>query len=454
MEEAILCACGCGEVVPASTSSMPRKYVNDSHRWRANKRKQAGKSLDGSDLKDPPISDMSDVPVAPPGEEPLTLDAAVARAEVKDIERANAAEARKLLAAESRMRRYEAVLTDCLTSYEPTPLVRPFDHGSASSEIEWSVVLSDWHVGQQTTLEQTGGIYQQDVATTRKQVAKLWRALSLLHEIESKTYSLPVLHILGLGDFIENDDMRPSQHREIESVMTVQVVQAFDLLVWFIRQAMTIFPRVELDMIGGNHDRTGRNRGNAGLGELDYTDTMAYLLGAFIERVLADDIASGRLKLTNWTTFFGYKEIAGAKVVFEHGSSMKWGGGYGGVPWYSVTQAGPKYAQMLGGADIVAFGHGHQPAVVPGAAGGQWIVSNGSLPGSSTYVQAGFKKVTRPIQWLLQHHADLGLVGWKPLYADVKEQHIVRSVWDDVEAYTALASNKTPILTDPEAEEA
>lgn len=428
------CECGCGEYVEG------KRFVNYKHGDRARSRRYRAERK----------NDLSEV-VLPPGGEGLSLDEAVSQAADRDIQRANVAEARKLLAAESRMRRYETVLADCLTSFDPTPLVRPHEHGSKKSEVEWSVILSDWHVGQKTTLEQTGGIYTQDVAITRKQVAKLWRAISLLHEMESKTYALPILHILALGDFIENDDMRPSQHREIEDILTVQVIQAFDLLVWFIRQALQIFERVEVDMIGGNHDRTGRNRGNAGLGELDYTDTMAWLLGAFIERVMDEDIKSGHLKMTNWTTFFGYKKIADAKVVFEHGSSMKWGGGYGGVPWYSVTQAGPRYAGMLGGADIVAFGHGHQPAVVPGAAGNQWVVSNGSLPGSSTYVQSGFKKVTRPIQWLLQHHEGLGLVGWKPLYADVPEQHIIRSVWEDVEGNTALASGKEAIPYDPAA---
>lgn len=431
------CKCGCGEEF--DPSSPLQQYVDKKHRKRANDRRyrQSQKRT---------VEDAVVLP--PPGDDELTLDEAVRLAEEKDIQRQNTAEAKKLLAAESRMRRYTHVLTSVLQTHDPTPLVLEPHRHDHESTIEWTVALSDWHVGHKMRLEESGGIYYQDIATTRKQVAQLWRALSLLHEIESQTYNIPKLHILGLGDFVDNDDMRPSQHRKVEDVLTSQIVQAFDLLVWFVRQALTIFPEVELDLVGGNHDRTGRNRGDAGLGELDYIDTVAWLLGAFMERVLSEDIESGRLKIRNWTTFFGYKYIAGQRVVFEHGSSMKWGGGYGGVPWYGVSQLAPKYASMLGGADVVVFGHGHQPAVIPNGDG--WIFSNGSLPGTSTYVQSSFKKISRPVQWLWSTHQDLGITGWKPLYADIPELLTPGTVWDDPDHYADLASGKNSKPVDPE----
>lgn len=385
--------------------------------------------------------------------EPLegeTLEETLVRVNARDVERQNAVEAKKIIARAVRQRRYEEILEESIAAFEPTPLVlEPHRHGTDGSPIEWTVVLSDWHVGQKTRLEETGGIYYQDIATARKQVAKVWRALALLHELETKTYNITKLHILALGDFIENDDMRPSQHRQVEDVFTAQTVQAFDLLIWFIRQALTIFPDVEVDFIGGNHDRTGRNRGDAGLGELDYIDTVAWLLGAFTERVLDADVQSGRLKITNWTTFFGYKKIAGQKVVFEHGSSMKWGGGYGGVPWYAVQQSAPRYADMLGGADLVVFGHGHKAAIIP--SGRAWVVSNGALPGTSTYVQSNWKSISRPVQWLMMLHEELGVIGWKPLYADIPEQLAAGVVWDDVAHFTGLASGKMSSPVDPEA---
>lgn len=371
---------------------------------------------------------------------PATLDDALDSTHTRDIERANAAELKKTLAWESRMRRYISVLESTLGQYEPTPLVLtepPSDRHKPTHE--WIAVLGDWHTGQKTRIEETGGIYYQDVETTRRQVEKVWRAIEWLHRIESSGRRIDVMHNIVLGDLVDNDQMRPSQARHVEDVFTVQTVQAFDLLVWLIRQELTIFERVEVDLVGGNHDRTSPKRGDGGLAELDYIDTVAWLLGEFLKRTLAADIASGRLKVRNWQTFFGYKQVANLRVVFEHGASFKWSAqSYGGVPWYSIQTLGARYGQMLGEPDLVLVGHGHKPAVIPTGRG--WIVVNGAFPATSTYVQSSFKTVQRPQQWLISTHRELGVTGILPLYADVEGTVKPGEIWADTERYAVLAN--------------
>ena len=371
-----------------------------------------------------------------------SLDETIRLSTEKDRYRAEQNEARKLLAAEARMRRYLHVLEENLQSHEPTPLVLERETHSEDPTHPWVLALSDWHVGQKTREEETGGIYYQDIATTRKQVAKIWNAVQLIHQVESKSRHLPELHVLNLGDLIDGDDMRPSQHRKVEEVVTKQVIAAFDLLDWLIGQLLTIFPVVYIDGVGGNHDRLGPRRGDAGLGELDYIDTYAWLMMAFLERSRAKDIADGRLKLRNWETFFGYKEVAGQKLVFEHGSSFKWGAGsYGGVPWYGVHNLGPRYESMLGGADVIFLGHGHRPALLPKGRG--WICSNGALPASSTYAQSSFKTISRPVQWLLSLHEEHGVTGFHPIYAEADNALLPGQIWEDPEFYADIASGKS-----------
>lgn len=372
---------------------------------------------------------------------PRSLDDVVADEQARDIERANKKELRKILSGEHRMRRYETVLNDALTAYEPVELAAPTPADSSLPVHEDILVTGDWHIGQKTTLEETGGIYEQDVATARAQVAQLWRATERIHAIESSGRNITKLHHIFLGDLVEGSNMRPSQHRKIEDVVTVQMVEGFDLLAWQIRQELTIFPEVEVDLVGGNHDRGTQKAGDAGLGELSYVDTFSWLAGAFLERVLANDIETGRLKVRNWTTFFGFKEIANQRVVFEHGSSFKWStGGYGGIPWYGVSNLGPKYNAMLGGADLILLGHGHRPAILPHGRG--WIVANGALPATSTYVQAGQKVVSRPQQWRLSAHHKFGITNFTPIYADVPEALLPGMVWEAPEHYADLASGK------------
>jgi hypothetical protein len=371
--------------------------------------------------------------------ETTTLDVALAEAQARDSEQAAKQELRKMTALESRIRRYERVLERCLTAYDPTPLVvDPPKKRDKLPEHETILCIGDWHTGLSVKLHETGGIYEQDVETTRRQVTMLWDRIARLHEIDSAGIYQKKLHIVSLGDLVHNDDMRPAQHREVEDVLTVQTVQAFDLVTWLIRQALTLYPEVEVDFVGGNHDRTGRNRGNAGLGELDYADTVSWLIAEFAQRQFTDE---PRVKINNWQTFFGYKQVAGKRIAFEHGSSIKWSAGsYGGVPWYGVSMAARKYADMLGGLDLMVIGHGHQPAVLPLNTG--WLVVNGAFPATYQYEQSAFKSVHRPLQWLLSLHETWGLTSWRPVYLDVPQTLKPGEIWTDTEKYASLATQR------------
>jgi hypothetical protein len=371
-----------------------------------------------------------------------SLDDALEESRRRDLEQQSRQELKKATALESRIRRYLAVLEKSIEPYTPTPLViEPVARKGKKTvlpEHETVLCTGDWHTGMKTRIHETGGIYEQNVQTTRDQVFRMWDRIQRLHYIDSHGVAQRKLHIIGLGDFIENDDMRPSQHRSIEDVMTVQTVQAFDLLAWLIRQCLTIYETVEVDLVGGNHDRTGQKRGNAGLGELDYADTMSWLIGEFTKRLFEDE---PRISIRNWNTFFGYKKVADKRIVFEHGSSFKWGaGGYGGIPWYGVSQLPRKYAEMLGEADITIIGHGHRPAILP--AGRGWQVLNGALPATSNYEQSSFKSVHRPLQWLLSVHKDHGLTSYKPLYLDVPGTVQPGEIWTDTEKYAELANER------------
>ncbi len=365
------------------------------------------------------------------------LDVELAAARERDTAQANRTELKKITALESRIRRYERALNESLTAYTPTPLV--YKKTAAAKKLpqhELVLCVGDWHTGAKVQIHETGGVYEQDVATTREQVFRLWDRVKRLHEIQSAGINYTKLHIISLGDLIDNDDMRPSQHRNVEDVMTVQTVQAFDLFTWLCRQALTLFDEVEVDLVGGNHDRTGRNKGNAGLGELDYADTMSWLIGEFTKRLFENE---PRIKVRNWNTFFGYKKVAGNRVVFEHGSSIKWAANsYGGVPWYGVSQLPRKFAEMLGDSDLFIIGHGHRPAVLPSGRG--WQVLNGALPATTNYEQSSFKTVHRPLQWLLSLHREYGVTGWTPIYLDVPGTVLPGEIWTDTDKYADLAN--------------
>lgn len=369
---------------------------------------------------------------------PRTVDELLENERRADAERRHREELKKSTALEGRVRRYLSALELGLSAYDPTPLlVEPNDDPNLP-EVDLVLCAGDWHTGAKIKMHETGGVYEQDIETTRTQVFQLWEKIQRLHQVKSTGARIARLYLLGLGDLIDNDDMRPAQHRQVEELVTVQTVQAFDLWTWLIRQCLTIAPEVYVDMVGGNHDRTSRAKGNAGLGELGYEDSFSWLIGEFSKRVFVEE---SRVSIRNWNTFFGYREIAGQKVVFEHGSSIKWAANsYGGVPWYGVSQLPVKFASMLGASDLFVIGHGHRPAILPHGRG--WQVLNGALPATTNYEQSSFKSIHRPMQTLLTLHREHGLVSWEPLYLDVPGTLLPGDVWKDPEGYAELASSR------------
>ena len=321
---------------------------------------------------------------------------------------------------------YVTAIQSALSSYEPS-IVFPFPEQDAQTTVDWAIELSDWHIGQATTMEHTGGMYEQTLAVTRKQVDRLIRAISGIF-YESKGKVVRNLWIPILGDIVEGDSMRPAQLREIELPVVQQTVEGFDLLAYFISTLLELpgLETVTIDMVGGNHDRTTSKPGNAGLGETDFVDTYAWLIGAMLQRRFEND---PRVSIENWETFFGTREFAGLRHVFEHGSSIRGGSGsYGGIPWYPIANAASKWSAMLGGVDMVWLGHQHTPYVIPLGQQGH-IIGNGSLPATSRYVQSQFKSIRRPQQWLVEFHRKHGATAFRPLYADI-DLPAPGAVWD------------------------
>lgn len=345
-----------------------------------------------------------------------TLDDRVAKEKERLRQKEMARTLQELSRGAAKRQEYTEAIKSVLEPLEPSE-VFPFPEHDATTTVEWAVQISDWHVGQKTTLEHTGGMYEQTVEVVRAQVDKLITAISGIF-YESKGKHVKRLWVPLLSDIVENDSMRPSQLREIQIPVVKQVMEGFDLLAYFFRTLLQLPGLEELivDAVGGNHDRTTPKAGLAGLGETDYCDTFAWLIGEMLKRAFADD---PRVTVENWETFFGTREFAGLKHAFEHGSSIRTSGGsYGGIPFYPIVNAARQYESMLGGVDCVWLGHLHTPYHLALGQEGH-IIGNGALPATSRFVQSRYKTIRRPQQTLVEFHRKHGLTAIRPLYADI-----------------------------------
>lgn len=154
-------------------------------------------------------------------------------------------------------------------------------------------------------------------------------------------------------------------------------------------------------------------------------DTFSWLIGEMTKRAFGDD---PRVEVVNWETFYGTREFAGRRHVFEHGASIRSSGGYGGVPYYPIVNAARQYESMLGGVDCVWLGHLHIPYHLPLGQEGH-IIGGGSLPASSRFILSRYKTLHRPQQWLVEFHRNWGPTAFRPLYVDV-DLPKPREVWD------------------------
>lgn len=373
-----------------------RKYCSDEHRKENARRNyhQRGRVPEG----------------------PVTLEERLALEQEHLRQKRLREELTELTRTAAKRREYTDAIHAALEPFEPSK-VYPLPVHDAETTVDWAIQVSDWHVGQRTALEMTGGMYEQTVDRTRRQVDKILQAVSGIF-YEAKGKHVRRLWVPILGDIVEGDSMRPAQLREIELPVVKQTTVAFDLLAYFLRNLLQL-PGLEeliIDVVGGNHDRTTTKAGNAGLGETDFVDTYAWLIGEMLKRSFEDD---PRVSVTNWETFFGTREFAGLRHAFEHGSSVRTSGGsYGGIPWYPIHNAARQYESMLGGVDMVWFGHLHVPYHIPLGQEGH-VVGNGSLPATSRFVQSRYKILRRPQQWLVEFHRKHGATAFRGLYADI-----------------------------------
>lgn len=344
--------------------------------------------------------------------------------------RADIAELRRLTSVENHRQDALQIIRDMSVMISP-PKYHPVAAAPKRAPRHTAaLVTSDWQLGQLSKLSASGGMYEQTSAVTKRQVRQMWERFLLCHRIEAAGKNYDELVLWNLGDMCDGDQLRVSQAVEVDAPVTQQALDVLDLEAWLIEQALTVFPKVRVLRVGGNHDRTSAKAGLAGLGELGFTDTYSWLIGGFIQRLFTKSIDQGRLDIVNHESFFGTAKVVGLRAVYEHGSSFKAStGSYGGISFYSIANAARGYKEMLEGADLVLFAHHHRAMILPLNGGWGAHIMNGALPPTSNFIQT-LKGYGRPQQWMLDFHESVGVAGYRPLYLEQPEHMRPGQFWN------------------------
>ena len=351
------------------------------------------------------------------------------------------AQERELRALVSRRAQIEAVrdaIRDAARRLElPPPAEVPIRGGPEDEEYP-VLVLSDWHVGQETD-ELVNAGFAVSVETARRQVDKLIRALARLWEIRHRVTPWRELTILVLGDMGQGM-LRPFDRRHAHAAAQ-QVVEVALLLARVIHAVRRLFARIRVVALPGNHMRLSERPGIAGLDAVEPIESLDWLAVEALRMLIGEydgnevRLPAG-LSIENVASYITVLEVAGWRIVAEHGAQIR-GGTHGGLPFYPIHRAATqvrtlvapvdlefdecttRYLRQLGDYYLFVLGHFHRPALLPQSWG--WVVVNGALPPTTPFTAATQHAAQTPVQWLLTLHPRRGLTAALPLYADLPE---------------------------------
>ena len=215
-------------------------------------------------------------------------------------------------------------------------------------------VNSDEHYDETFTLENTGGINEQNPEISEQKVENYIQRLLKLLEREALASPIPHMVLPMLGDMISGE-LHPKSERESPMTPTEATRFAYrlkrriidSLLAWDI-------PKILIPCVDGNHDRTTERR-TPGLNQRYSHAHDLYLR-------LADhyeEAGEKRVEFYVPQQDFATMEIfPGYSICITHGDSVRGGQGIGGLA-PSLLRAVSRWRQAYP-ADLYLLGHHHQ----------------------------------------------------------------------------------------------
>ena len=315
--------------------------------------------------------------------------AVIERAERRELSRLLKERAMKEIVADAIMAGIAKLPPLPPVNYDPLP-------SGGFAEEHARLIISDAHTGYWLTDEAVSGLWRYNYDIFRGYVELL--AAKIKSIMPRHNYRIPVLHIDFLGDIVENIIMRAGQVWHVEFAIREQCLKAADAFVWFIREMLTIFGRVECIGVPGNHGRMSQKKGD--LPPSESFDLIAY---DFIRLRLANEprfsfevVAAER----HITDCFGWR------ILLSHGDRIK---SWAGVPHYGIDRHNTNLAGLFDdlseGIDVIEIGHFHQAMVLPFRTWGTAFI-NGSFTGATEFSINQLGRASQPAQWLYGINAE------------------------------------------------
>jgi predicted phosphodiesterase len=263
---------------------------------------------------------------------------------------------------------------------------------------ELVLCLSDWHIGENVSIDETNGINEYNVLIVRERISKMLSSVLNIMSI-MQGYNYKKLNIFCLGDMVSG-----LIHEELLQGVAIvdQVMIAGDELTRIIRTLLEYFEEIEISCVVGNHGRMSKKPVNKK--KYDNFDFLAYHFSKIRfeneKRVIFNIPESAML----------IKNIQNYNFLLRHGDTKIQS--YAGIPFYGIKRANTQIKQTyLGFKDIIInydiMGHLYSQNTLD-SIGGK-IIMVGSLKGTDEFSLNTYMSGSNIRQLLFSVHREYGL---------------------------------------------
>lgn len=218
---------------------------------------------------------------------------------------------------------------------DPVPVPEPPAEVEGKSHHIAMLNATDWHYGAWEA-ENLGVLPWYNTEIADAAIDKLFsRTVKLLKRLEYVIVDALVINFLG--DIVENVILREGQRRRTEIGVAEQVVRVAYRIAQNIKMVASVYPKVYIGGISGNHGRTSRKPGVN-----DPWDSFDWLVYQFVQALCENQPNVEFLFPRTWYIFY---VLYGEHVVYAmHGAEIK---SYVGFPWYGYGRAISNIAGMM-----------------------------------------------------------------------------------------------------------
>lgn len=262
-------------------------------------------------------------------------------------------------------------------------------------------VLSDWQLAKVTET------YSSAVCESR--IVEYGEKVKLLTDIQRADHPVRDLRVYLLGDIVEGELIFPGQAHMVDASLYRQVtLDGPRILGNFLRHMLTVFDRVHVASVIGNHGNIGGFRIGRQFHPESNADRMLYRV---VQQLLASEkrltwnIPDGGVERQWYAT-----DTIGKKTFFLfHGDQVR--GGQLGFPWYGFGRRlqGWRNGAVKEPFDYALSGHFHTPVRLFLNTITLW--GNGSVESSNVFAAESLAAAGEPCQWLLFSHPVHGVTA-------------------------------------------